>query len=52
MHQFVESVVTENFLDDLSQAQQQQESQHQTVEVKTVEHWQQLQSPEHQQQLM
>ncbi len=28
---------TENFVDDLSQAQQQQESQHQTVEVKTVE---------------
>ena len=50
MHQFIESVETENFVDDLSQAQQQQESQHQTVEVKTVENIEQerpqLQSPE------
>jgi hypothetical protein len=50
MHQFIESVETEIFVDDLSQAQQQQESQHQTVEVKTVEtieqERQQLQSPE------
>ncbi len=37
MHQFIESVETENFVDDLSQAQQQKESQHQTVDVKTVE---------------
>jgi hypothetical protein len=37
MHQFIESVETEIFVDDVSQAQQQQESQHQTVEVKTVE---------------
>jgi hypothetical protein len=28
MHQFIESVETEIFVDDLSQAQQQQESQH------------------------
>ncbi len=37
MHQFIESVETENFVDDLSQAQQQQELQRQTVEVKTVD---------------
>jgi hypothetical protein len=36
MHQFIELVETENFVDDLSKAQQQRESQHQTVEVKTV----------------
>jgi hypothetical protein len=37
MHQFIESIETENCFDDLSQAQQQQESRHQTVEVQTVE---------------
>ena len=37
MHQFIESVETEILVDDLSQAQQQKESQHQTVEVKTIE---------------
>ena len=50
MHQFIESVETEILDDDLSQAQQQKESQHQTVEVKTIEtivqDRQQLQSPE------
>ena len=53
MHHFLESVETESFVDDLSQAQQQQESQHQTVEVQTVEtivqEWLQLQLPEQEQ---
>jgi major membrane immunogen (membrane-anchored lipoprotein) len=53
MLQFIESVETENFVNDFLQAQQQQESQYQTIEVKTVEkivrERQQLQSPEQEQ---
>ena len=37
MHQIIESIETENFVDDLLQVQQQQEPHHQTVEVVTIE---------------
>ena len=36
MHQIIESIETENFVDDLLQVQQQQEPHHQTVEVVTI----------------
>jgi hypothetical protein len=37
MHQIIESIETENPVDDLLQVQQQQEPHHQTVEVVTIE---------------
>ena len=37
MHQIIESIETENSVDDLLQVQQQQEPHHQTVEVDTIE---------------
>jgi len=37
MHQIIESIETENYVDDSLQVQQQQEPHHQTVEVVTIE---------------
>jgi len=37
MHQIIESIETENYVNDLLQVQQQQEPHHQTVEVVTIE---------------
>jgi len=51
MHQIIESVETENHVDDLLQVQQQHEPQHSTVEVITVENILQVRplSPQQQQ---